>query len=346
MVKKIIMNKFGLDLSHWQSKIDWDKLKTDFVILKCTESTNYFDPTYTERKKEVLKRYRFGAYHFARGGNVQKEVDWFLSHLGDIPKDSILVLDWEIEHQDPVGWSNAFLTAVKEKTGIDPYWYSNDARAVKYGGQIPFKKWLARYGVNDGTQSKEPAYKDWDIWQYTSRGKVDGISGNVDLNRMKESKEEPSPQIENQLDKKYDGWYLGKVKTSSFHNFACHLFCWAYMAGKNPKEVDGIFVKEGVYSGDMIDSVKAAKALGLNWYGREYDINKPPNWAPNIKEVDFSIKGGRQQHFVIRENINGKNVILDPYGGVKRKINHYEEKVKAPNWETGHFSYRLVQRKQ
>ena len=116
------------------------------------------------------------------------------------------------------------------------------------------------------------------------------------------------------------------------------------MVGKDPREVDKIFTKEGVYYGDMIDSVKAAKALGLKYLGKVTDINKPPNWSPSIKEVDFSIQGGKQQHFVIRKNDKTGKYILDPYGGVKRKINHYEEKVKAPNWETGHFSYRLAKR--
>jgi hypothetical protein len=66
--------------------------------------------------------------------------------------------------------------------------------------------------------------------------------------------------------------------------------------------------------------------------------------------VDFSIAGGKQQHFVIRElmritkdgKIAGKKVILDPFGGVRREINYYENKVKAPNWETGRFSYRKI----
>jgi len=150
--------------------------------------------------------------------------------------------------------------------------------------------------------------------------------------------------IENQLSSKYDGWYIGKVKTSSFHNYACHLFCWAYMAGLNPKTVDKIFVDKGVYYGDMIDSVKAAKALNLDWYGREYDINKPPSWSPSIKEVDFSIKGGKQQHFVIRDRVNGKNVILDPYGGVQRPINYYEKKTNNLDWKKPGFSYRLVKK--
>lgn len=113
----------------------------------------------------------------------------------------------------------------------------------------------------------------------------------------------------------------------------------------SPSEVDVIFTKNGVYFGkvgDLIDSVKAANALGLSYLGKETDINKPPSWHPTIKEVDFSIKDGKQQHFVVREIIDGKKVILDPYEGVQRPINYYEKKTGAPNWENGHFSYRLI----
>ena len=43
--------------------------------------------------------------------------------------------------------------------------------------------WIPRYGSNDGTiaGATKPAY-ECDLWQYTSTGKVSGISGNVDLN--------------------------------------------------------------------------------------------------------------------------------------------------------------------
>jgi len=155
-------------------------------------------------------------------------------------------------------------------------------------------------------------------------------------------------KIFNQLSPEFKGWYIGKVKTSSFYNYACHLFCWAYMysvkLGRevNPKEVDAIFVKEGVYYGDMIDSAKAAKALGLKWLGKEYDISKAPDWYPTIKEVDFSIANGKQQHFVIREIVNGVPCIKDPYGGVARRINFYEDKTKNRDWSGGKFSYRKV----
>ncbi len=154
--------------------------------------------------------------------------------------------------------------------------------------------------------------------------------------------------IENQLDPRWKRWYLGKVKTSGFNAYGCHLFCWTYLysvkMGKqvSPGEVDGIFVNKGVYNGDMIRSDKAALALGMKWLGREYDINKSPDWFPTIKEVDFSIKDGKQQHFVVREKVDGRPVIFDPYEGVQRKINYYEQKSGAPLWENGHFSYRLI----
>lgn len=156
-------------------------------------------------------------------------------------------------------------------------------------------------------------------------------------------------KIFNQQDKQFDGWYLGKVKTSSFANYACHLFCWTYMysvkLGKeiNPKEVDKIFTEIGVYNGDLIDSEKAADVLGLQYFGKEYDVNKAPDWFPNIKEVDYSIANGKQQHFVIRDIENGKKVIKDPLGGVTRNLNFYERKVQDLDWtKNRHFSYRLV----
>lgn len=153
--------------------------------------------------------------------------------------------------------------------------------------------------------------------------------------------------IENQLDPKWKKWYIGKVKTSSFEKFGCFLFCLSYLyslkLGRQvpPSEVDAIFVKQGVYSGDLIISEKAAKALGLEYLGKETNINKPPAWHPTIKEVDHSIQAGKQQHFVVRTKVNGVNVILDTLEGVQRAINYYEKKTNAPNWESGHFSYRL-----
>lgn len=154
-------------------------------------------------------------------------------------------------------------------------------------------------------------------------------------------------QIENQLAPKWDKYYIGKVKTSSFHGFACFLFSLTYMysvrLGKqiSPAVVDKMFIDNGVYNGDLINSEKAAQVLGLHYNGIEYNIDKAPSWYPSIKQVDYSIAAGKQTHFVIRTKVNGVNVILDPLGGVQRPINYYEKKVNDPQWKSKYFSYRL-----
>lgn len=360
-----------IDISHHQEdkiQIKWNKIN-DLVLMKATQGDNFLDHEFVENKGEARNRGKYlGSYHFAGKGFLDsneklyyvaqdpiKEADWYLKNA-DWKNGEMLILDWEIQYSNPVEWCRKFRKRIIDKIGIEPVVYLNEYTFLKYAWPSDWKYWIAKYGTNNGTMQKAPK-GNWIIWQYTSEGKVDGIDGRVDLNftekteqelRGKEADEKPNIKIENQLDKKWAKWYLGKVKTSGFNNFGCFLFCWTYMysvkMGKqiSPSEVDKIFIDNGVYSGDMIISEKAAKVLGLKYYGKEFNIDKPPAWSPSIKEVDFSIKGGKQQHFVIRINDETGRCILDPYEGVKRKINYYEQKVKSPNWETKHFSYRLV----
>ena len=43
--------------------------------------------------------------------------------------------------------------------------------------------WIPSYGQNDGSivNSSRPTH-NYDLWQYTSAGKISGITGNVDMN--------------------------------------------------------------------------------------------------------------------------------------------------------------------
>ena len=71
-------------------------------------------------------------------------------------------------------------------SGLDFGWFP-DHRYVQYGyaslASLFDFTWIPRYGTNDGTLegSVRPSYA-CDLWQYTSAGKIDGISGNVDMN--------------------------------------------------------------------------------------------------------------------------------------------------------------------
>jgi GH25 family lysozyme M1 (1,4-beta-N-acetylmuramidase) len=185
----------GIDISHWQGKIDWKKLKTDFVFIKCSESTNYVDPNFEKNKEEIRKKgILLGFYHFARATDPKKEADFFVKSVGEIKEGELLVLDWEVLHSDPPKWCEKFLDRVTEKVGFRPLIYMNASTARSYDWSRVSKDyglWLASYGKNDGKMHDGvdigQTWPYWVVWQYTSRGSIDGISGNVDMNVAKDA---------------------------------------------------------------------------------------------------------------------------------------------------------------
>jgi len=181
----------GIDISRYQGKIDWSKVRADFVIQKCSQGTSYKDPTYEENKKGCRERgILFGSYHFANGDDAAKEAEYFVKTVGLMQEGELLVLDWEIDRPNYDIWCRTFLDRCFELTGVRPLLYTNEARAkmnwsAVVGGN--YGLWVARYFLNTGY--KPPLVKPssgqwpfWAIWQYTSRGRVKGITGNVDMN--------------------------------------------------------------------------------------------------------------------------------------------------------------------
>jgi GH25 family lysozyme M1 (1,4-beta-N-acetylmuramidase) len=189
----------GIDIYHKNKIENWDKIKDsgiDFIIHKCTQGSEFVDHLFKERQKEARKRNLFiGSYHFAGKGFLDAkgklyfvaqdpivEADLYIKNA-DPKEGELLILDWEIEYKDPVKWCSTFIQHVFEKTRIKPFLYTNDARAIKYPWPSNWKFWIARYPKNDnGTMQTEPSFKNWSLWQFSSKGKVDGIAGNVDLN--------------------------------------------------------------------------------------------------------------------------------------------------------------------
>lgn len=183
-----------IDVSHWQGAIDWAKVRksgVDVAIIKCTEGTGYFDPTFIFNKSEARKNgILLGYYHFANGRDPLEESQCFLNRVGDIQEGELIALDWEIEHSDPDGWCKRWLDSVSGRVGFKPILYTNADRVKRIdwkevaGGN--YGLWIARYGDNDdkAEDNEIPNTDEWKyfaIWQYSSKGRVDGISGYVDL---------------------------------------------------------------------------------------------------------------------------------------------------------------------
>ena len=187
----------GIDISHWQKGIDLGAIDVDFVICKATEGNGYTDEmcdTFYQKAKSLGKK--LGVYHFARpdlGNTAEAEADWFIKETLGYHKEAMLVLDWESGDLTNVAWAKAWLDRVYSKTGVKPVIYMS--ASVMHGAdwttvvKADYGLWVANYGTNNGT-AQESVFdryplKYWSfyaLWQYTSKGRLNGYNGNLDLN--------------------------------------------------------------------------------------------------------------------------------------------------------------------
>lgn len=182
----------GIDISRYQNGIAIKNLNIDFVIVKITEGVGYTDPNYKQFLEEAMaSNKKIGIYHFARpdlGNTAFDEATWFITKAKDYLKKAILVLDWEVNVSNTT-WAYDFLKTVYEKTGIRPVIYMSASPANTYDWERVVKGnfglWVASYGANTGAPGIKPTNKYWPfyiLWQYTSKGYINGYSKNLDLN--------------------------------------------------------------------------------------------------------------------------------------------------------------------
>lgn len=183
----------GIDISHHQKGIDLGAINTDFVICKATEGNGYTDEmcdTFYQKAKSLGKK--LGVYHFARpdlGNTAIAEADWFVKETLGYHKEAMLILDWESGDLSNVSWAKAWLDRVYEKTGVKPMIYMSESPANSYDwssvANADYGIWIAKYGPNNGEPNNPPAVNNWSfiaMWQYTSKGRLQGYGSNLDLN--------------------------------------------------------------------------------------------------------------------------------------------------------------------
>lgn len=133
-----------------------------------------------------------------------------------------------------------------------------------------------------------------------------------------------------QRSSRYNGWKIGNSKTS-MQNYGCGVMCFGFVTRKDPKDIDDIFINNGVYmdsdgikdsyegDDDLINFEKACAVLGLKNYKKDENINDMPTQEETIKQVWL----GSSKHFVVRLNKNGERSIFDPWTGKYQSINLY-----------------------
>lgn len=180
----------GVDVSHYQGNVDWNAVKAagvSFAFAKATESTTYVDSQFKTNwqgmKAAGLLR---GAYHFFQAGSdAAAQAQNFIKTVGSLEAmDLPPVLDIEsagsASNSSIVTGVQTWLNTVEQGLGRKPMIYTNasfwNAHLNNQFGGYPL--WIAHYDV---ASPKIPTgWTEWNFWQYSQTGKVQGISGNVD----------------------------------------------------------------------------------------------------------------------------------------------------------------------
>jgi lysozyme len=175
----------AIDVSQWQGNINWSAVPQPIAILKMSggDAGLYVDSKANQNYYGAKAAGKLiGGYHFAGGGDPANEADFFVAAMSPLEENDVLVLDWEIEHPDPVGWCTTFVNRVHERTGTWPLFYTNGSRLNQYDWS-PVRNncgtWVAWYGMDP--EGSLPVSGMYVMHQYTSDGSVPGIAGRVDL---------------------------------------------------------------------------------------------------------------------------------------------------------------------
>lgn len=193
----------GIDVSNYSGAVDFKAVKKDgrdFVFVLATDGDNFrnelFKSQYGGAGKAGLFR---GAYHFGRpNGSAIKQANHFLKTV-DYRNDGKSLppaLDMEAPHEGPAcygldhkemkKWIEDFVDKVKKTTKRDAIIYTNPTWWRECtGNSKAFKDnplWISEWGVNK--PDKIGGWAGYTFWQYSDSGHVDGVNGNVDVNRF------------------------------------------------------------------------------------------------------------------------------------------------------------------
>ena len=188
------MNEYkGIDVSHWQGAIDWAKVKAagiQFAIIKSggSDAGFYTDPRWEENYKGAKANgIAVGAYYFVGPGCIsvadgQADAERFLAQLNGKRFEYPVYIDVEATPASKKAGATeaaiAFCRAMEAGgyyAGIYSSTYSGFRDRLDDSKLTPFTHWVAQYA------SKCTYGGSYGIWQYSSSGQVNGISGRVDM---------------------------------------------------------------------------------------------------------------------------------------------------------------------
>lgn len=186
----------GIDVSYWQQNIDYEKVKAagcEFVIIRLGVNTDsdkdISEDSFYKRNIENAKKagLKVGVYIYTTAASETQAIDhakWVKKILNKTKLDFPVAYDFENWSSFPkynlsrYSLTKNYLAFDKEmkKSGYDTMLYSSMnylEKAWMFSDTYPV--WLAHYTDQTTYEGK------YIMWQMTDKGKIDGISGNVDI---------------------------------------------------------------------------------------------------------------------------------------------------------------------
>jgi GH25 family lysozyme M1 (1,4-beta-N-acetylmuramidase) len=314
----------GIDVSVHNNIIDWTKVKSqiDFAILRIGygDNINYQDDKmfYENLQNCIDNNIKFGVYLYSYATDYE-HLDSEILHTKRIlesinVKPFCVYFDMEDNSTEFLGedtlteYALTFCREIKKlgyKTGVyaNQNWFNNflDCKKIHDEGN---SIWVAKYSNN-----KPNIPTEYDIWQYTSDGVLEGINGRVDMNYMykdliSENKPASATQpINNKVNiysqgyTKEDGW-LPQVKNNT-----------DYVGWKN-HSLRYLALK--VDKGSIKYRVTTVSGKTLGWV-TGYNINDLVNGCAGNGEPIATV----EVYFYTPDNIR-------PYKKAKYKVNDYD----------------------
>lgn len=190
--------KLGVDVSTYNGVIDWKKVKVagyDFAILKIIRKDLNADSSFERNWNGCIAAgiEIKGVYNYSYATTVEKakkDAQAVIKALNG--RKTTVWLDVEDNCQKNLGY--ALISVIQayraeiEKAGLTFGIYTGlsfyNTFIKKHANGFVCPLWIARYGKNTGFRDNkyQPQLDDLVGWQYTSKGKVNGINGYVDLN--------------------------------------------------------------------------------------------------------------------------------------------------------------------
>ncbi|MBQ0090887.1 MAG: hypothetical protein KBT27_16300 [Prevotellaceae bacterium] len=256
----------GIDVAQWQGTIDWKKAKASpdvqFAILKITKKSNSVEPSFEQNYKGVTDNgLPVGGYRYVYAKNeieAKVEATALVQVLKGRKMPYLIWLDMEDASIKTVG--KAMLTKIIDaeakilkdagyKVGIycNKDWFYNVLDGKSLVKTYPF--WIARYS-NDGTYKPSLSPENYPAvaWQYSSKGKVPGIAGNVDMDVT-------FAAFESLLEDKAEAPTINKEETSAD----------GYVVGNTYKLLSNMYVRDAA-NGNKIPFSKFSANAKANGY--------------------------------------------------------------------------------